>query len=121
MMRRWKILILALTLISAIAGHPTFASANQSLCDKYLPRLQGNWYDSNGNVYLQIVGKTLNGCPIVDIVNAAGGGGNVGLTIRISESSGYRDIYLSCITQTSHITNTVHMRTAKGFRGNKKA
>lgn len=24
-------------------------------------------------------------------------------------------------TQTSHITNTVHMRTAKGFRGNKKA
>ena len=62
---------------------PTFASANQSLCDKYLPLLQGNWYDSNGNVYLQIVGKTLNGCPIVDIVNAAGGGGDVGLTIRI--------------------------------------
>ena len=87
MMRRWKILILALTLISAIAGPPTFASANQSLCDKYLPRLQGNWYDSNGNVYLQIVGKTLNGCPIVDIVNAAGGGGDVGLTIRISELS----------------------------------
>lgn len=25
------------------------------------------------------------------------------------------------LTQTSHITNTVHMRTAKGFRGNKKA
>lgn len=24
-------------------------------------------------------------------------------------------------TQTSHITNTVHMRPAKGFRGNKKA
>lgn len=102
MMRRWKILILALTLISAIAGHPTFASANQSSCDKYLPRLQGNWYDSNGNVYLQIVGKTLNGCPIVDIVNAAGGGGNVGLAIRISESSGYRDIYLSCINLTDN-------------------
>lgn len=25
------------------------------------------------------------------------------------------------VSQTSHITNTVHMRTAKGFRGNKKA
>ena len=25
------------------------------------------------------------------------------------------------LTQTSHITNTVHMRPAKGFRGNKKA
>ena len=24
-------------------------------------------------------------------------------------------------SQTSHITNTVHMRPAKGFRGNKKA
>ena len=30
-------------------------------------------------------------------------------------------VWYFILTQTSHSTNTVHMRPAKGFRGNKKA
>ena len=38
-----------------------------------------------------------------------------------SSGSSSRRRGLFFISQTSHITNTVHMRPAKGFRGNKKA
>ena len=70
--------------------------AYQSLTDRYLPALQGNWYDLDGNVVLTFDGASMNGCPIVDFVRGAGGGGDIGLTIRIVENSGYRDILLSC-------------------------
>lgn len=71
--------------------------ASQRAMEKYLPRLQGNWYDLDGNVVLTFDGASVNGCPVVDILRVAGGGGDVGFTVRIVEDAGYRDLKLSCM------------------------
>lgn len=63
--------------------------------NKYIPKLQGTWYDTRGNPVFTFAGRTLNGCPIVGIYNPAGGGGDIGFTLRIVEKTGYRDLRLS--------------------------
>ena len=63
---------------------------------KYVPWLQGNWYDLKGNVVLSFSGNYVNDCPIIGIYNPAGGGGDVGFVLRINENDVYRDLRLSC-------------------------
>ena len=75
----------------------SLCSADQRAMEKYLPALQGNWYDLDGNVVLAFDGASVNGCPVVDILRVAGGGGDVGFTVRLVEEAGYRDLKLSCM------------------------
>lgn len=63
--------------------------------NKYIPALQGTWYDTKGNPVFTFKDRTLNGCPIVGITNVAGGGGDIGFTLRIAEKTGVRDLRLS--------------------------
>jgi len=74
----------------------SLASAYPTLTEKYLPRLQGQWYDLNGNVVLNFAGNYLNDCQITGLYGGAGGGGDIGFTVRIIENGQYRDLQLSC-------------------------
>ena len=75
--------------------------------NKYIPKLQGTWYDINGNPVFTFVDRTLNGCPIIGIYNVAGGGGDFGCILRIVEKSGYRDLALDFENLTTD-PNTYH-------------
>lgn len=65
--------------------------------ERTLSKIQGQWYDINGNLVLDFEGKTVNGCPVVGVYNLAGGGGHFSCIIRVVESSGYRDLAIGCI------------------------
>lgn len=62
--------------------------------DIIVPKLTGNWRDRAGNVVVSINNGYLNGCRILDCYNAAGGGGFGGVTLRIEESAGIRDLQI---------------------------
>lgn len=59
-------------------------------------KLQGRWYDENGNVALDFEGNTVNGCPIVGAYHPAGGSGDFSCTLRIIENESYKDLFLIC-------------------------
>ena len=59
-------------------------------------KLQGQWYDENGNVALDFEGNTVNGCPIVGAYHPAGGSGDFSCTLRIIENESYKDLFLIC-------------------------
>ena len=69
--------------------------AGDSEMSHFLPKLSGVWKDMAGNTVLDISNGYLNGCRIVDCFDPAGGGGFGGVTVRIEESSGLRDLRLS--------------------------
>lgn len=74
---------------------------------KYIvPKLTGNWRDRAGNVVVSIDNGYLNGCRILDCYNAAGGGGFGGVTLRIEESAGIRDlriVFMICNIKSDYI------------------
>lgn len=59
-------------------------------------KLQGQWYDENGNVALDFEGNTVNGCPIVGAYHPAGGSSDFSCTLRIIENESYKDLFLIC-------------------------
>lgn len=59
-------------------------------------KLQGQWYDENGNVAFDFEGNTVNGCPIVGAYHPAGGSGDFSCTLRIIENESYKDLFLIC-------------------------
>lgn len=61
-----------------------------------LAKVQGKWYDSEGNVVLDFQGNTVNGCAIVGAYHPAGGGADFSCIIRIVEADGYRDLPVIC-------------------------
>lgn len=70
----------------------TVAMAAYDPTEKILSRLQGEWYDSAGNVVLNFAGDTVNGCKIVGAYNPAGGSSDFSCIIRIIENGEYRDL-----------------------------
>lgn len=70
----------------------TVAMAAYNPTEKILSRLQGEWYDSAGNVVLNFAGDTVNGCKIVGAYNPAGGSSDFSCLIRIIENGEYRDL-----------------------------
>ena len=95
MKKRIRVLLLVLMCLFILLPF-SLAGASPHYMEKYLPRLQGNWYDLDGNAVLTFDGASVNGCTVVDILRVAGGGGDVGFTVRIVEDAGYRDLKLSC-------------------------
>ncbi|SDG76245.1 hypothetical protein SAMN05216584_11162 [Selenomonas sp. WCT3] len=57
--------------------------------DRSMKGLQGNWYDSAGNLVLSINGHYINGCKVVAYLGCGDASG-----YRIQEADGYRDIGL---------------------------
>jgi len=57
-----------------------------------LNRLQGTWYDANGNPAFRFNGNLLNGYKIIGFYDAVGGGSDFGVKIRLLMNGGYRDL-----------------------------
>ena len=57
-----------------------------------LTKLQGQWYDAEGNVVLNFQDKTVNGCKVVGVYHLAGGNSDFSCIIRIIEAEGYCDL-----------------------------
>ena len=124
MKKKWKSLLsiflgLFLLCFSSVAGADL---PPDYYMNKYLPRLQGTWYDTQGKPAFTFAGRTLNGCPIVGVSNAAGGGEDIGFTLRIAEKTGYRDLRLSfenletdpkAYHQTMYTGNRAYRRTPR--------
>lgn len=70
----------------------TAAMAAYNPTERILSRLQGEWYDSEGNIVLNFAGDTVNGCKIVGAYNPAGGSSDFSCFIRIIENGEYRDL-----------------------------
>lgn len=56
----WILVIMSLWCFSAVAMASSY-DATSSI----LSKLQGQWYDAEGNIVLDFQGKTVNGCEIV--------------------------------------------------------
>lgn len=80
-----KLLAVCFWCISAV----TFAWSAQR-GDRFLQRMQGNWYDLNRTVVLQVDGDSINQCPVEDIILGAQGH----VIFRIKEDTGLRDIHI---------------------------
>lgn len=94
-MRRKLLFLLTALFLLCFSALPANASLPPDyFLNKYVPRLQGTWYDLKGNPTFVFDGMSVNGCPIVGLYGGAGGGGNIGFIVRIVEKSGYRDLQL---------------------------
>lgn len=87
----WLLTICMMLCFSSVA----MAAYHYDPEEAVLSRVQGEWYDSNGNVVLNFQGNTVNGCAIVGVYNVAGGRSDFHCIIRIVESNGYRDLSIS--------------------------
>jgi hypothetical protein len=65
--------------------------------------LYGDWYDQNGNLVLTIGNGYINGCQVITGFDFIGGIPGEG-TIRILESTGYRDIHMQWSGNGKHRT-----------------
>lgn len=79
--------VLSLWCFSAVAMASSY-DATSSI----LSKLQGQWYDAEGNVILDFQGKTVNGYEVVGAYHPAGGSSDFSCIIRIIEADGYRDL-----------------------------
>ncbi|MFV0637036.1 hypothetical protein [Mitsuokella sp.] len=87
----WLLAALLLWCFSSIA-----MASSYDTTASILSKLQGQWYDAEGNVVLDFQGRTVNGCEIVGAYHPAGGNSDFSCIIRIVEADGYRDLPLIC-------------------------
>ena len=85
------IILLACTSIN-ISQAANFRPESPQSVAKILKAIDGNWYDHNGNLVLQIQDGYINGCKILTVYDLAGASGNGGANFRILESTGERFI-----------------------------
>lgn len=89
--KRWSIcllvglMLLCFSTVSVVAYDQTSA---------VLSKMQGNWYDGNGNVVLDIEGQSINGCNVIGVTKVAGGGSDFSCSVQIAEADGYRNLYI---------------------------
>ena len=95
-MKWWKKGIVCLLACLAMLGFSSAALAAYDPAPKILSKLQGQWYDQEGNVVLDFQGNTVNGCAIVGVYRPAGGGTDFSCIIRIVEAERYRDMPVIC-------------------------
>lgn len=95
MFRSFLLRFYVLALVTVFSFSVPIAEAGESEMSRFLPKLSGVWKDMAGNTVLDISNGYLNGCRIVDCFDLAGGGGFGGVTVRIEESSGLRDLRLA--------------------------
>lgn len=95
-MKWWKKGIVCFLACLAMMGFSSAAMAAYDPTPKILSKLQGQWYDQEGDVVLDFQGNTVNGCEIVGVYRPAGGGTDFSCIIRIVEAEGYRDMPVIC-------------------------
>lgn len=95
-MKWWQKGILLLFTGLMLLGFSSMAMASYDPTAKVLSKLQGQWYDKEGNVVLDFQDNTVNSCPVIGVYRVAGGGGDFSCIVRIVESDGYRDLPLDC-------------------------
>lgn len=95
MFRPLLLRFLVVVLVTVFSFSSAIVEAGESEMRQFFPKLSGTWKDMAGNTVLDISNGYLNGCRIVDCFDPAGGGGFGGVTVRIEESSGLRDLRLA--------------------------
>ena len=75
---------------------PTVFASIDTQTASIVSKLQGQWYDENGNVVPDFEGNAVNSCPIVGAYHPAGGSRDFSCTLRIIENEGYKDLFLIC-------------------------
>lgn len=94
-MKRFRYFMAAVMFVSLLVSS-SIAMAYYDATPKILSKLQGAWYDADGNVVLNFDGDTVNGCKVVGAYHPAGGSSDFSCTLRIVEAGGYRDLHLDC-------------------------
>jgi hypothetical protein len=112
-MRTFKRFVLAIVVVSAFVGSYNFnvstanfefgkANAMQMeyrYVQNVLNRIEGNWYDNNGNLAIEVHDRYINGCEVAagyDFVGGNPGGGK----FAIREASGIRYMWIDWNTAT---------------------
>ena len=95
MFRPLLLRFLVVVLVTVFSFSSAIVEAGESEMRQFLPKLSGTWKDMAGNTVIDISNGYLNGCRIVDCFDPAGGSGFGGVTVRIEESSGLRDLRLA--------------------------
>ncbi|WP_301873380.1 hypothetical protein [Acidaminococcus intestini] len=95
-MKWWRKGIVCLLACLAMMGFSSAAMAEYDPTPRILSKLQGQWYDQEGNVVLDFQGNTVNGCAIVGVYHLAGADTDFSGIIRIVEAEGYRDMPVIC-------------------------
>lgn len=91
-MKRYKKRLVLLVAAFMMWCFSSVVMASYDATPRIVSKLQGEWYDADGNVVLDFKGNTVNGCAIVGAYHPAGGGSNFSCIIRIIEADGYRDL-----------------------------
>ena len=93
-MKWWRKGIVCLLVCLVMMGFSSAAMAEYDPTPRILSKLQGQWYDQEGNVVLDFQGNTVNGCAIVGVYHLAGGDTDFSGIIRIVEAEGYREMHV---------------------------
>ena len=91
-MRGKRFGIIGIIVLCILFCFSTVMASEPDRTESVLSKLQGTWYDIDGNAILNFSGTTINDCPVVGVYKFAGGGSNFGCILRIVESGGYRDL-----------------------------
>lgn len=81
--------------ILPVEASGSYFMPGEKLYDKYASIIEGEWYDTSGNLVLSIHGHSINGCDIAFFRDLAGGSGQADGMVAIHEDSGQRLLHLS--------------------------
>ena len=91
-MKRFALFILC-ALVLLVSGQSEAAMGiSLDSVHQILERLEGTWYDEDGNAVLTIEGNTINGCEVVGGDRLANGPGSGSLDFIIGEAAGTRTL-----------------------------
>ena len=96
--------ILLLCIIIGILNTIAVTSANEmpkKYVDQALDLMEGQWYDNNNNLVVNISNRKINDCLVIAGFDFAGGRSNAKGIFRIAEQQGYRDLIIEW-----HISHT---------------
>ena len=88
--KRWSICLLVGLMLLCFS---TVSVAAYDQTSAVLSKMQGNWYDGNGNVVLDIEGQSINGCNVIGVTKVAGGSSDFSCSVQIAEADGYKSLY----------------------------
>ncbi len=110
-----KFLIILMTMIFLCNSNNAFASVD---LNRTMNLLAGNWYNEQDKLIFQVIGNNINGCPVVDISNFAGGGGHfvADYKLFIKDHYGIMRMELNRTGQVHYLTvnNELTLKNVKG-------
>lgn len=95
-----KVLIFAIIIVGILFTILPVEAANyfrpgENLYDKYTSNIEGDWYNTYGDLVLSIHGHSINGCNIEFFRDCAGNSGQADGIVAVREDTGQRLLHLS--------------------------